>query len=88
MAEERRWECYVRVKAEPEELTTMLGWLRGLGPDVAVTVRPQPDMPEIQVLHIETPFTDEMENDVQLIFSKWELEHPDAIQRDWLEEES
>ena len=88
MGEMPRWENYVRIKAEPEDLTTMLEWLRGLGPDVSATVRPQPDKPEIQVLHIEAPFTAEVENDVQLILSKWELEHPGAIQRDWLEEES
>lgn len=79
-------EKFIRIKAQPDELVTHLAWIEAL-PDVTVSVQPQPDEPEVSVLHvIIASMGQEQDADVEQIVRNWERDHPGTVLTDWLED--
>jgi hypothetical protein len=81
-------EKFIRIKARPDELVTHLGWIEAL-PDVTVWVQPQPDQPDVSVLHVViASMGQEQDADVDQIVRSWEGEHPGTVLMDWVEDDN
>lgn len=63
-----------------------LAWIEAL-PGVTVSVQPQPDDPDVSVLHVVTPLDQGQDEDVDQIVRHWERENPGTLLTDWLEED-
>lgn len=79
-------EKFIRINAKPDALLKHLAWIEAL-PSVTVSVQPQPDDPDVSVLHVVAPLDQGQDEDVDQIVRHWERENPGTLLTDWLEED-